>query len=75
MNETDIVILVFSGISGFVFARYDRRIFSYINSRINFYNLETIYPNPVEGKDIIITHHHLFWDHIHFEIVKEGRLF
>ncbi len=75
MNETDIIILIISGISGFVFSRYDRRICSYINSRINFYTVEIFYPNPIEGKDIIITHHHLFWDHIHFEILKEGRLF
>ena len=66
MNETDIIILIISGISGFVFSRYDTRLFWFINDRINFYYKETYI------LDDVIDEYHLFWDHLHFHKIHKN---
>ncbi len=67
MNDTTIIFWTISGIAGLVFAKYDKRIFRYINDRIHFYYSETYI------LDDVIVQHHLFWDHIHFEICHKNR--
>lgn len=66
MNEIDIVLLIISIISGFVFSRYDKRIFWFINDRINFYYYDTFI------LDDVIIEHHLFWDHLHFHVIHKN---
>ncbi len=66
MNETTIIFWALSGIAGLVFAKYDKKIFWYINDRINFYYTETYI------LDDVIVQYHLFWDHLHFQITHRN---
>ena len=66
MTEAEIILYSLSGIGGILFSIYDKRIFWFINDRIYFYYSETFI------LDDVIVQHHLFWDHLHFQITHRN---